>query len=263
MRKLFLFIFIILLFFSCSRFNKEYYNFNVEGITRIPNPDEKGDVFPHIALMFDVYTNNFNSKYIKIKIESTPFSSITENSTVIDYINKTIISEFSIQNNSDKQYHQELRYFIYNINDFQNKKYLLEIYDKNDNLLNYEIFYLGEFYPKDTFSITYPKNNYTFSKGENIKLKWSLSNFFEFLNYDRAEINLFRYNEEYKDFDWENRIRIADNYDSFTSNFNIYDEQYDIPYRFFNLTGKYLIELTIYNSKENTSFEYHVVINII
>ncbi|MBM7559544.1 hypothetical protein [Marinitoga litoralis] len=220
--------------------NAHIIDFKMEGITRIPIPDEYGDVYPEIALRFDSHISNPENVY---------YAEIWRDNDYITDLNWV-----------EEDYFYNEEYFdIADTFYLENSDYTLEVYDYSNTLVDSAALYLGTLYPVDTFEINSPLNNDFFNLGDNIQLTWYIPNN-TLPYYEGAEINIFKFDDFTGDFDWENRIRVADDYDN--SNFDMYDNSYLIPASFFDTPGLYLIELVIYYWSENTSFEYHIIIEI-
>ncbi|WGS64499.1 hypothetical protein [Marinitoga aeolica] len=222
--------------------NVHIIDFKMEGITRIPIPDEYGYVYPEIALRFDSHISS---------PENVSYAEIYKDN---DYITDLYWID-------EDYFYNEEYYDITDTSYLENSDYTLEVYDYSNTLVDSATLYLGILYPVDTFEVTNPLNNDTFNLGDNIQFTWNIPNN-TLPYYEGAEINVFKYDDFTGDFDWENRIRVADDYDSSTPYFSMTDLSYSIPSYIFDTSGFYIIELVIYNWSDNTSFEYHVVINV-
>ncbi|GAB6189933.1 hypothetical protein JCM30566_16750 [Marinitoga arctica] len=221
--------------------NPEIVEYEIEGITRVPIPNETGNASPVLALRFDAQIlNPENINYVIIEKDNEELT--------------------YLENIEDTYYYKEVYFNPEDKNLYGNSNYTIKVYNFNNEMVDSQIMYLGELYPQNTFEVISPLNDETFSLGNDITLQWNLINLT--LPYEGAEINVFKYNNILEEFEWDNRIRIADNYDSNTPYFSINNEVYTIPSNIFDSPGKYLLELVIYNWSNHTSFEYHVVINI-
>ncbi|SHE97336.1 hypothetical protein SAMN02745164_01524 [Marinitoga hydrogenitolerans DSM 16785] len=215
-------------------------DYEIEGITRI-RPDEFGNPTPELALRFDVNISNpENVKNVEV------------------WKNDVYITDLYFE--KDNYYYNEKIFDVSNLNSYENTNYTIKVYDYNDNIVDTKNIYLGALYPENTLEITSPNNFNTYYYGESITLQWN-NNLTLF--YEGAEINVAKIDETTYMVDWENRIRVADDYDPDTPNFSITDLSYNIPANIFDSSGMYLVELVIYNWSENTSFEYHIIINIL
>jgi hypothetical protein len=222
--------------------NVHIIDFKMEGITRIPIPDDYGDVYPEIALRFDSQISS---------PENVSYAEIYKDN---DYITGLYWID-------EDYFYKEEYYDITDTSYLENSDYTLDVYDYTNTLVDSATLYLGTLYPVDTFEVTSPPKNETFYLGDDIQLTWNIPNN-TLPYYEGAEINIFKFDDFTGDFDWENRIRAADDYDNNTPSFNMTDLSYIIPSSVFDTPGIYLIELVIYNWSENTSFEYHIVIDI-
>ncbi|WP_129408230.1 hypothetical protein [Marinitoga lauensis] len=222
------------------------YQASIEGITRIPIPDnETGIVTPELALRFDANISN---------PDNVAYVEVYDNSNYDEYITDLMRMDESDYFYNETYFNPEASIY------YENDDYTIEVYDFNGVLTDFKTLYLGNIYPIDTFEITEPFNYDTYYFGNNVILNWFIPNPLPY--YEGAEINLAKFDPATNEFDWKHRIRVADDYDSNTPNFNMTDLSYEIPTNLFDTPGTYIIELVIYNWSDNTSFEYHVMVNI-
>lgn len=213
-------------------------DFQLEGITRNSIPDY-GYVYPLIWLRAKCQVSNPDAvSYISLW---------KGNETIMELYRDFENPEFFFNEISD-----DISNKIY----YENSDYTIELYDFNDNVLDSDSIFLGEFYPEDTLEVTSPQNYYVYNSGEDITIEWLFNNSY----HEGAEINLFKFDETMEDINWMNRVKIADDYE--INNFSIEDGTFTIPSTEFDGPGLYVIEVALYNWSDNTSFEYQILIEV-